>query len=104
METQIVYRKVNNNFIKLSEQEQKIINIIRLRSNQKLSIIVRNSIPIRLEAEEEISIGDKSLMIKLLAIMRENEFQNINVLIKHGKPCLVKRTEIILLNNLVKVT
>lgn len=100
MLTKMIHK--NNNLTKLSKQEQKIINIIRLKSNQKLTIIVRDNVPIRLKVEEEIPVDDKSLMVKLSAIRKEKEFQNINVYQKYGKPYLIKRTETVLLNNLVK--
>jgi len=91
---------VNSKNLKiLSKQEQKIVDIIRSKDNQKLYILIKGGVPIRLSSEEEIPIDDKNFINEFSTIIKEKEFQNINVSQKHGKPILLKREEIILLND-----
>lgn len=98
MESKIDFKTINNSLI-LSRTEQEILDYLRKKRNQKISIIIREGIPLRLESEEEIIMNNNDLIDKLLLIIEEKKFQKIHVVQKHGNTLLIRRTETVLLND-----
>ena len=70
----LINNKKYNSF-KIDETEKRIIEILRNKDFQKVSVIIRKGLPVRLEVEEEMQrVSDDKMNI----IIKEKDHQSVS--------------------------